>query len=213
MPEENEGKKKYTVVDKRHLDGEPQAEAPAEAPAKEPETQTPPPADEPAAAQETPQDQRSPGIVDAFALILNLLREHALSSLGMSLPLKTEFNPDAASAEQAAQLFHSLISKFPDLLPKPEQMPDEPDFKPDFTSVLAMGLNVVQSQILIHMGLIADPASGLVVKDLGQAKTGIEIFAALVEVVSPMLPPQVAPQLEAALSDLRMNYVKALNTP
>jgi len=211
MPEENDGKKKYTVVDKRRGEADPQAEAPVE----EPKAQTPPPPppqDEPA-AEETPRDQRSAGIIDAFALILNLLREHALSSLGMSFPLNDKFSPDTASAEQAAQLFHSLMTKFPDLLPKPEQAPEESDFKPDFSAVLAMGLNVVQSQVLIHMGLIADPGTGLVVKDLGQAKTGIDIFAVLIEVVTPMLPPTVAPQLQAALSDLRMNYVKALNTP
>ena len=209
MTEENNEKKKYTIVDKRRGDEE-QAEPEAKA-APQPEAPRPEAGEqkqEPASQEQ--QEQRSPGIIDAYALILNLLREHALTALGMSLPVKGEFTPDTDGAQQAASIFHTLMSKFPTLLPEPEQSPEEANFKPEIAAVLAMGLNVIQSQVIVHMGLIADPATGLIMRDLAQAKTGIDIFTELVGIVKPMMPPQVATQLDGALSDLKINYVKQL---
>lgn len=211
MPEETnapEEKKKYQIIDKRRAADE--DNTPAEAAVKpEPPAPRDAPQEEPAGEQEP---RRAAGIEDAFAFILNLLREQALASLGMLAPGIGPDKPESAKAEQAAGLFRALCAKFPDLVHA--ELPEDKDFAhPEIDAIVMMCFNILQSQIIVHMGLIADPATGLVVKNMANAQKGIDIFAALIDLSAGILPREVRPQLEGLLSDLRLNYVAQLNKP
>jgi hypothetical protein len=60
----------------------------------------------------------------------------------------------------------------------------------------------------IHLGLVANPATRLVVKDLPQARLAIDSVAALIEQLQPQLVSEEKHELATLLSNLRINYVQ-----
>lgn len=60
----------------------------------------------------------------------------------------------------------------------------------------------------IHMGLVANPLTQLVVKDLPQARLAIDCAAALVEQLQPHLDDREKRELRTLLANLRINYVE-----
>lgn len=60
----------------------------------------------------------------------------------------------------------------------------------------------------IHMGIQQNPVTGLVVKDLPQARMAIDCTAALVEQISPTLDEPGRRELQSLLSTLRINFVQ-----
>lgn len=218
MPENENGteKKKYQVIDKRQAAQETPPEAEKQ---QQPEAgKAPEPAAEPPASRPDPADagpgSRAARIEDAMHFALNMLREHALDALCMLLPPKDGRKPDVAKAQRAAEVYSGITSKFPALVAAPPEMtPEEERFRSDLGSVLIMALNIIQGQIVINMGLMADPASGLIMRDMPQAQKGIDFFAAIKDAAGAQLPPEVSKQLEAVLSDLRLNYVNQLKNP
>lgn len=60
----------------------------------------------------------------------------------------------------------------------------------------------------VHLGLIAHPATGLVVADLPSARLAIDCCAALLEQLAPRLAPAERGELQRMIADLRMNYVQ-----
>lgn len=222
MPDNENGteKKKYQVIDKRQAARETPPEAVKQ---QQPEAEkAPEPPGEPGAAprasQPDPADagpgSRAARIEDAMHFALNMLREHALDALCMLLPPKDGRKPDVAKAQRAAEVYSGITSKFPALVAAPPEMtPEEERFRSDLGSVLIMALNIIQGQIVINMGLMADPASGLIMRDMPQAQKGIDFFAAVKDAAGAQLPPEVSKQLEAVVTDLRLNYVNQLKNP
>jgi hypothetical protein len=60
----------------------------------------------------------------------------------------------------------------------------------------------------IHMGLVANPLTQRIVKDLPQARLAIDCAAALVEQLQPHLDEREKRELRTLLANLRINYVE-----
>jgi hypothetical protein len=77
--------------------------------------------------------------------------------------------------------------------------------------LVAYVIGLIASDAWQKLGLIADPGSGKVVKDLKQAQFSIDCVAALVGVIDRSeteLPSELRRDLQRALADLRLNYVE-----
>lgn len=66
----------------------------------------------------------------------------------------------------------------------------------------------LQTRALMHMGLIPNPATRLVAKDLPQARLAIDCVAALIEQLHPMAAPAEREELQHLLTNLRLNFVQ-----
>ncbi len=68
----------------------------------------------------------------------------------------------------------------------------------------------IASQAFAFLGAVPDPRTGVVRKDLGQAKAMIDILALLAEKTAGNLDEQEARLMEEMLYELRMQYVREL---
>lgn len=75
---------------------------------------------------------------------------------------------------------------------------------PDLVRILIAEL---QTRALVHMGLIPNPATHLVAKDLPQARLAIDCVAALIEQLSPLAAPPEREELQNMLANLRLSFV------
>lgn len=66
----------------------------------------------------------------------------------------------------------------------------------------------LQTRALMHLGLVPNPQTRLVAKDLPQAQLAIDCMAALIEQVSPTAGPGEHGQLRQILADLRLTFVR-----
>lgn len=228
---DEEQKRKYTVVDKRGFlddDGDTgeageTAEAtenaagadsqrqPADSAADSHEPTQDDGADNgPSAAREDQQEQKEISINDTMRVAMNMLRERAIIALGLVISRDRPAQPDMNQVEKISSVFGALADSFADELGK-DNYTETPQNVPPIEETFSMCFNMLQGQIYMHMGLVANPVTGLVVKDLPQAKTGIDFFAALLDNSRAMLSQDVSRKLDAALSDLRINYVNQMN--
>lgn len=60
----------------------------------------------------------------------------------------------------------------------------------------------------IHMGLLQNPVTKLVVKDAAQARLAIDCTTALVDRLNPELTDEERRQYQSLLNDLRMNFIQ-----
>lgn len=80
--------------------------------------------------------------------------------------------------------------------------------------LVAYVIGLIASDAWQRLGLIPDPATGKVVKDLKQARFAIDSVAALVDVMDRSdigLPVELRRDLQRALADLRLNFVEQSN--
>jgi hypothetical protein len=93
--------------------------------------------------------------------------------------------------------------------PPTEQERKEEEFVllpiPDLVRILIAEL---QTRALVHMGLIPNPATHLVAKDLPQARLAIDCVAALIEQLSPLAAPPEREELQHMLANLRLSFVR-----
>lgn len=66
----------------------------------------------------------------------------------------------------------------------------------------------LQTRALMHMGLIPNPATRLVARDLPQARLAIDCLAALIEQLGPGAAPAERDELQRMLTDLRFSFVR-----
>lgn len=66
----------------------------------------------------------------------------------------------------------------------------------------------LQTRTLIHMGLIPNPATRLVAKDLPQARLALDCLAALIEQLGPSAAPAERDELQQILTNLRFSFVR-----
>ena len=74
--------------------------------------------------------------------------------------------------------------------------------------IITMSIGLLQQQAWVNMGLVMNPATKAVAKDLEQAKLAIDAVAALVDLIAPRLEEPVQRDLRAMVSDLQINYVQ-----
>jgi hypothetical protein len=60
----------------------------------------------------------------------------------------------------------------------------------------------------VHMGLIVDPATKQLVRDLPQARLAIDCVVGLVEQLTPVVDTAERDELERLVADLRINFVR-----
>lgn len=76
---------------------------------------------------------------------------------------------------------------------------------------LLMCIDILHQGAWISMGLVTDPATGKIEKDMAQAQIAIDCVAFLAGKVEGMLDEQTQRELKNLLSDLRINYVQQRN--
>jgi hypothetical protein len=74
-------------------------------------------------------------------------------------------------------------------------------------------LGVLGAKAWQGLGLVPNPGSGKIEKDLGDAKLAIDAFSALFEAMRPHLEGQALRDTEALLTTLRLNFVEKSGTP
>lgn len=89
--------------------------------------------------------------------------------------------------------------------PQAEAPPTELIPTPDLVRIFIAEL---QTRALLHLGLIPNPATRLVTKDLGEARLAIDTVAALVAQLNPLASPAERDQLQEMLANLRMHFVR-----
>ncbi len=200
-------KKKYSVVDKRFDIDEIE---PADAP--------PPPPPPPAAERQKPQEavdevgeddagqERDYRIENALRLALGTIREQALFALGLIIKKNRSAKQDMDKIARITKIFNELSDKFADVLAaEGAAEPDQPE--PTIQEVVIFIFNMLNGQVMMHLGLIPNPVTNLAVRDLSQAKLGIDFCAALLEAARSEVDPALAKQLETVISEMRMAFV------
>jgi len=70
-----------------------------------------------------------------------------------------------------------------------------------------MFLSELRSLAWIRMGLVPNPATGQLERDLEQAKIAIDTTAFLAKQIEPVVAPEEIAPLRAMISDLQINFV------
>jgi hypothetical protein len=94
--------------------------------------------------------------------------------------------------------------------PRPESRePPPPQLTelPDIYALLSAYAATLGSQAFVWMGLLKDPISGKVRKDMAQAKVAIDACEFLIGQIQPKLDEQESRELARMLSDLKVNFV------
>ena len=78
----------------------------------------------------------------------------------------------------------------------------------DVYSLLKSFIGILGSQAWQWMGLIKDPVTGNIEKDLAQAKVAIDTIAAMAHQLEGKIDPSEQRELKAMVSDLQINFVQ-----
>jgi len=89
----------------------------------------------------------------------------------------------------------------------------EPGEIPDVRSVLALFLGELRNLAWLRMGLVANPVTHQIEKDLMQAKMAIDTVAFLASQLEPHVAPEERLPLKAMVSDLQVNFVEQSKRP
>jgi hypothetical protein len=76
---------------------------------------------------------------------------------------------------------------------------------------LLMCIDILHQGAWISMGLVADPATGQVAKNMADARTAIDCVEFLAEKVQGELDEATRRELKNLLTDLRINFVQQMN--
>ena len=74
-------------------------------------------------------------------------------------------------------------------------------------------LGVVLQFAYVYMGLVANPSTGLVTKELERAKLSVDVFEILVDKVKDKLPVRDREELVRAVKDLKLNFINSASSP
>jgi len=87
---------------------------------------------------------------------------------------------------------------------------DMPDLMGEITvsGVVHWAIGLLASKAWISMGLVPDPITGKIGRDLPEAKRAIDVVSDLVKHLTPAANPQQQRELQTMLTDLRVNYVR-----
>ena len=79
---------------------------------------------------------------------------------------------------------------------------------PDVRSVLALFMGELRNLAWLRMGMVANPMTGEIERDLGQAQMAIDTVGFLADQLEPHVAPEERLPLKAMVSDLRLNFVE-----
>ncbi|OPX21289.1 MAG: hypothetical protein B1H03_07005 [Planctomycetales bacterium 4484_113] len=108
-----------------------------------------------------------------------------------------------------------------DTAAREEPAADQEEARREVASLFDLGIDGFLKQNLgiylnfayIYMGLMANPANGLVTQDLGKAKLAIDAFEFAVGKLKGQFKPQEDAELQRLLKDLKLNFMNAASTP
>jgi hypothetical protein len=86
-----------------------------------------------------------------------------------------------------------------------QQVPLEPV---DVNAIVEYCISLLNAQAWQWMGLVKNPLTGQIERDLEQARVAIDCIEALFKQVEPRLGETQARQLRQVLTDLRVNFVR-----
>jgi hypothetical protein len=78
----------------------------------------------------------------------------------------------------------------------------------DVDTMLRSFMSLLSMHAWHWMGLIKNPATGQIDKDLAQAKIAIDTIAAMADQLNGRIPEAEQRELQSMLSDLRINFVQ-----
>ena len=84
---------------------------------------------------------------------------------------------------------------------------------PDVYSVLALFLQELRSLAWLRMGLVANPSTGQIERDLDQARIAIDTVSFLAQQLDAVVAPEEKLPLKALVSDLQINFVEQSKNP
>lgn len=123
----------------------------------------------------------------------------------------TSAAPPAAPAAPFAPKTHepAVTDRYgeEDLLGAEDEVQDAGQL-PDVFSVLALFMGELRNLAWLRMGLIANPGTGEIERDLPQAKVAIDTVAFLATQLEPLVAPEERLPLKALVSDLQVNFVE-----
>lgn len=102
----------------------------------------------------------------------------------------------------------SILDPTEDDLSYPEEEYADSGALPDIYSVLALFLGELRNLAWMRMGLIANPSTNQIERDLSQAKIAIDTVAFLAGKLEPVVAPEERLPLKAMVSDLQANFVE-----
>jgi hypothetical protein len=91
--------------------------------------------------------------------------------------------------------------------------PEQMGGLPDVYSVLALFLQELRSLAWLRMGLVANPSTGQIERDLDQARIAIDTVEFLAKQLEPAVAPEERLPLKALVSDLQINFVEQSKRP
>jgi len=83
----------------------------------------------------------------------------------------------------------------------------------DSKSLLSWFAGILASRVWVDIGLLADPLTGQLSKDLDGARLAIDVFDGLVKALKGKVSADETRHLEGMLADLRLNFVRQAGSP
>lgn len=118
--------------------------------------------------------------------------------------------------EGASEVPSEVQATSPPAGPDAEVSAHDEDAQPELPHLpipvrLLMCIDILQQGAWIAMGLVSDPATGAIERDLKMAKIAIDSVAYLSEQIQGELDEQTRREVKSRVSDLQMNYVHQMS--
>jgi hypothetical protein len=82
---------------------------------------------------------------------------------------------------------------------------------PDLYKLITGVVQSLADQAWMHMGIVANPATGLIAKDMAKAKLAIDCAQFLADKVSPHLDEEERREIRTLIANLQINFVQRLS--
>jgi len=79
---------------------------------------------------------------------------------------------------------------------------------PDIVDIVESMIGVLAGEAWKYMGLVVDPATGQLRRDLERARLAIDCVEALFKNLDPLLDEERRRRIRTVLSDLRLNFIR-----
>lgn len=83
----------------------------------------------------------------------------------------------------------------------------------DVSPLLLQTISELPRYAAVHLGLVANPYTGLIARNDAEARLAIEAFGAMYDVLKSRVDARVGGELSRVLNDLRSNYTRITGTP
>jgi hypothetical protein len=114
---------------------------------------------------------------------------------------KMDASPGGSESARGGGITAGELQEMMDQIP-PEML------APDLPMLLASMSSMMEDQAWRHLGLIANPVTRQIEKDLQKARIAIDVMAYIVTRVSPLVSDSQRRDLQAKVSTLQMNFVE-----